>query len=282
MIMLFLCLIVVFGIAVVLKDEVMRKSPNPLAAAPVPEESQPEPVMQRKGRFHQVFERREEIVPKPFIVKHFNDGKATLMMRHRASKNACTASLIVWSGKKKRRIEDSYYDLGMRTADGIGEEIIEEFVQLAKQKLDELKPQGRKKRTQKTEGEMEQSFAPEVPSEAGKGSSTVAIEANEKPEPAIKIRKFPSVYRGRIIEAGIMPRAIGNETIEMYGVRYKTAEGVDDVVWGANLKTELRDAHAVVGDDVEILKIGRKTVGEGKAPMNLYKVCKIAHEQAEA
>ncbi|MCZ2112909.1 MAG: hypothetical protein LC131_03610 [Anaerolineae bacterium] len=282
MFMLLLCLIIVLGIVVVWRFEVARPLTTLATAVPVPEETPPEPVMQREGRYHPVFEQREEIVPSPFIVKHLNDGMATLMMRHRASKNACTASLIIWSGKKKRQIRDSYYDLGMRTADGIGEEIIEEFVQMAKQKLDELKPQGRKKRMKKTAGEVEKSTAPESPTEAGTDSSTVAIEANEKPGPAIKIKKFPSVYRGRILEAGIMPRAIGNETIEMYGVRYRTAEGVEDVVWGTGLKTELRDAHAGVGDDVEILKIGRKTVGEGKAPMNLYKVCKLAPEQAEA
>ncbi len=279
MFMILLCLIVVFGIVAVWRMEVAKPLTSQ-AAASVPEVAIPEPVMQQVGMPYGVFEEREEIVPKPFIVKHLDQGRATLMMRHRASKNACTASLIIWSGKKKRRIEDSYYDLGMRTADGIGEEIIEEFVQKAKQKLDELKPRGRSKRTLKADGEMEKTVMPETPA-MEQGSSTVAVEANEKPEPAIKIKKFPSVYRGRILEAGIMPRAIGNETIEMFGVRYRTAEGVEDVVWGTNLKTELRDAKANVGDDVEILKIGRKTVGEGKAPMNLYKVCKIAPEQAE-
>jgi hypothetical protein len=37
----------------------------------------------------------------------------------------------------------------------------------------------------------------------------------------------------------------------------------------------MESAKVSVGDYVEILKIGRKTVEKGKAPMNLYQIAKI-------
>lgn len=53
-------------------------------------------------------------------------------------------------------------------------------------------------------------------------------------------------------------------------------EGIEDAVFGANLRGALREANATIGDSVEILKIGRKTIDSKKAPMNLFKVAKLA------
>lgn len=281
MFMLLMCLIVVLAISVVFAQEVLQKKQtleNVTAKEPAP--ANPEPGM-RKRAMPKVFEEREEIVPSPFIVKHLDEGRATLMMRHRASKKACTAQLIIWSGRKKRHIRDSYYDLGMRSADGIGEEIIEAFIKEAQERIGELKSQGsRKKREKKVVAEVQAVAQPEaLPVGAG---ATVSIEDNQKPEPAIKKKKFPSVFRGEILQEGFMPRALGDEVKDCYGVRYRTDEGVEDTVWGVNLKTELHNAKAGVGDVVEILKIGRKTMEKGKAPMNLYKVTKLSPEQIQA
>ena len=58
------------------------------------------------------------------------------------------------------------------------------------------------------------------------------------------------------------------------------AFGIEDAVFGANLRGALRDVEASIGDSVEILKIGRKTIDPTKAPMNLFKVAKLAAASA--
>lgn len=50
MFMLLLCLIIVLGIVVVWRFEVARPLTTLATAVPVPEETPPEPVMQREGR----------------------------------------------------------------------------------------------------------------------------------------------------------------------------------------------------------------------------------------
>lgn len=229
-----------------------------------------------------------DIEPQPLVVRHLNSGNATLMVRHRARMSGCTAHLVIWSGKKKRRIQDSYYDLGIIQANGIGHDIVEQFLRIAQEKIGELKATGKQKQRRRRkitaeaapEASLEAEAQASQSAEAGQPAAasnepTVVVEENQKPDPAIRMKRFPSVFRGVVLEMGMMPRALNGEEITCFGVRYRTAEGVIDVVWGTNLRTAFRDAKAGLGDEVEILKIGRKTVEEGKAPMNLYKVAKI-------
>lgn len=275
MIMLFISLIAVLAIVVVYRYEGIAK-PQKAVDAAIPSPVAPVPEMATGMPFHEVFMDRGEYVPDPLVVRHLNGDKATLMLRYRSNKQKCTAHLIIWSGKKRRRFNDSYYDLGVKDAQGIGDELIEEFVNLAMTKISDLQSAGSKKRNSKKEVATEDSKSETVLVPAGSnGGETVSLEENVKPDPAIKVRKFPSVYRGKILEIGFMPRVIDNEEKESFGVRYRASEGVEDVVWGVNLRTALREAGAKVGDEVEILKIGRKTVEEGKAPMNLFTVAKI-------
>ena len=228
-----------------------------------------------------------DIEPEPLVVRHLNAGRATLMVRHRARMRACTAHLVIWSGKKKRRIQDSYYDLGIIQANGIGHDIVEQFLGIAQEKIGSLTATGtqRQRRRRKIaaesapeaslEAEAQASRSADAGQPAAAANDTVAVEENQKPDPAIRLKRFPPVYRGVVLEMGMMPRALSGGEKTCYGVRYRTAEGVVDVVWGTDLRTAFRDAKAGLGDEVEILKIGRKTVEEGKAPMNLYKVAKI-------
>jgi hypothetical protein len=229
-----------------------------------------------------------DIEPEQLVVRHLNAGRATLMVRHRARMRACTAHLVIWSGKKKRRIQDSYYDLGIIQANGIGHDIVEQFLGIAQEKIGSLTATGTQKQRRRRKSAAES--APEASLEAEAQASrsadagqpaaasnepAVSVEENQEPDPAVKMKRFPSVYRGVVLEMGMMPRAVNGGEITCFGVRYRTAEGVVDVVWGNNLRTAFRDAKAGLGDEVEIVKIGRKTVEERKAPMNLYKVAKI-------
>ncbi len=101
------------------------------------------------------------------------------------------------------------------------------------------------------------------------------VVVEDTPPESIKLKRFPSVYRGIIKEIGMMTQNKDGREFETFGVRFKTQEGVVDAVFGVNLREALRDAKADVGDQVEILKIGRKTITKGKAPMNLFKIAKL-------
>lgn len=248
----------------------------------------------------------------PLHVRQINEGKATLLVRYRSRKRACTGMLIIWSGAKRRRIQDSYYDLGIVDAQVVTEDVIEHFMAAANTKLFELTQAGRKKRQVKVEEQALQVVNAELASiqEAGEVLSVEALAAvqteaeqlapfddlpieayatvqSQDEQPAcvaeaednlgqIKLRKFPSVYRGVITEIGMLPQVKGNEQFEVFGVRLMTDEGVSDAVFGANLKLALRDAQAEVGDRVEIVKIGRKIIDPKKAPMNLFTAMKLS------
>ena len=220
-----------------------------------------------------------EIEAKPLVVRHLNAGNATLMVRHRPRMKGCTAHLVIWSGKKKRRIEDSYYDLGVIKADGIGDDIVEEFLRLAREKIGGLTASGKRKLRQKkkstAKATTETSSEAPAQSQVGQPAENDAVTVEEDRKSAIKMKRFPSVYRGVVLEMGMMPRAVNGREIACFGVRYQTAEGVVGVVWGTQLRTALRDAKAGPGDEVEIIKVGRQILEEGKAPMNLYRVARI-------
>lgn len=220
-----------------------------------------------------------------FVAREIEAGLGTLLVRERSKARMVSGQLIVWSSEKKKRgkvkrIQDGFYDLGLIPAEHIDESIVDEFLTLAINQMRELagKPPivrpAAAVATGKAKGEQPAADAIAT-AEVDAQSSAVSIEDNEKPDAAIKLKKFPSVFRGKILEVGHMPRAIRDEEIMSFGVKYRTPEGVEDIVWGVNLKTALHTAKATVGDEVEILKIGRKTVEKGKAPMNLYKITKL-------
>lgn len=176
---------------------------------------------------------------------------ATLMVRTDPLQNSGAAHLIVWDGKEGRQ----YLDLGSRPT--VGDEMVEEFVAIAAERLKQISSR--------------ESVPPPVPT-----PEEIPAGKPEAPaESAIKLRKTPSVTRGVILEVGVMSRVIGEKQIEQFGLRYRSVEGVEDICWGVDLKRALKEAKASVGDKVEILKMGRKTVEEGRAPMTLWQITKI-------
>ncbi len=251
-------------------------------------DAQPEAV-QQQIELDPAFAEREEIVASPLIVRHLTDT-ATLLVRHRATKQVCTAHLIIWSGAKRKSISDSYYDLGVIKDVAPTDETVEQFMALANERLVELAQAGKRKRKTAKEAKQEVVEATEavesapVENPAAQPEQVVVVpptvDMEDTPPESIKLKRFPSVYRGVITEVGVMKQNKGDREFDTFGVRYTTQEGVVEAVFGANLRTALREAKADVGDHVEILKIGRKTIEKGKAPMNLFKVAKLAQPTA--
>ncbi len=246
-------------------------------------------AVQQQIELEPAYAEREEIVASPLIVRHLTD-KATLLVRHRATKQACTAHLIIWSGAKRKSISDSYYDLGVIKDVAPTDETVEQFMALANERLVELAQAGKRKRKTAKEAKQEVVEATEavesapVENPAAQPEQVVVVpptvDMEDTPPESIKLKRFPSVYRGVITEVGVMKQNKGDREFDTFGVRYTTQEGVVEAVFGANLRTALREAKADVGDHVEILKIGRKTIEKGKAPMNLFKVAKLAQPTA--
>lgn len=253
-------------------------------------QTQPE-VVQQQMDAAPVSSEREQVTASPLFVRHLTD-MATLMVRYRHRKQACTAHLIVWSGSKRKGYSDSYFDLGLIEGQELTEQVIEQALALAKQQLVDLAEKGKRKRRESKKQKQEAAAIAEVTvAEVAEAPADVAVVAapvvveqkaevtpvvmEDTPPESIKLKKFPSVYRGIIKEIGMMTQNKDGREFETFGVRFETQEGIVDAVFGVNLREALRDAKADVGDQVEILKIGRKTITKGKAPMNLFKIAKL-------
>lgn len=262
--------------------------------------TQPE-VVQQQMDAAPVSSEREQVTASPLFVRHLTD-MATLMVRYRHRKQACTAHLIVWSGSKRKGYSDSYFDLGLIEGQELTEQVVEQALALAKQQLVDLAEKGKRKRRESKKQKQEAAAVAEVvvaeaavsevvvaevaeaPADVALVAATEVVEqkaevpplvVEDTPPESIKLRKFPSVYRGIIKEIGMMTQNKDGREFETFGVRFETQEGIVDAVFGVNLREALRDAKADVGDQVEILKIGRKTITKGKAPMNLFKIAKL-------
>lgn len=253
----------------------------------------PEPIAAMQQTEGPVVEDRPEYQASPLVVRHLAD-KATLLVRPRTRKQACTGTLMIWSGAKRKRVQDSIYDLGMIEGLEPTEKVVEEFMCLAQARLNELAAAGRRKRkavvaeAQAVEQAVEQAV-PETATAAVEESTPVEapasiavqqavepeVSVDDTPPETIKLKKFPSLYRGVITEIGMMKQNKGDREFDTFGVRIRTQEGIVDAVFGANLRVALRQANAGVGDSVEILKVGRKTIDPNKAPMNLFTIAKL-------
>jgi hypothetical protein len=70
-----------------------------------------------------------------------------------------------------------------------------------------------------------------------------------------------AVYRGEIL---------------VIGVKLRTEDGREQCCYGCHLKRAIKVARAQIGDFVEITRVGRRTITEGKVPMNLWEVRKLS------
>ena len=230
-----------------------------------------------------------DYVPRSFAVRQLDEGRATLIARYRPRKMGVTGMLIIWSGAKKRRMQDSYFDLGVIQGSETSEAVLRQFEKMAIKKMVELKEAGMRKRANKAVTEAIQTVADLVmPLEAVAAVPVAVLAAPAAPavkhvQPPVqtsnedvKLLRFPPLYRGVIAAAGMFPQERDGKTFEVFGVELSTEKGILQKVLGAHLQQELKNADVKIGDPVEILKLGRKTWEKGKAPMNLYKVTKVA------
>lgn len=225
-------------------------------------EAQPEAVQQQMDAAP-VSSEREQVTASPLFVRHLTD-MATLMVRYRHRKQACTAHLIVWSGSKRKGYSDSYFDLGLIEGQELTEQVIEQALALAKQQLVDLAEKGKRKRRESKKQKQEAAAVAEVAvAEAAEAPADVAVVAapvvveqkaevtpvvvEDTPPESIKLKRFPSVYRGIIKEIGMMTQNKDGREFETFGVRFETQEGIVDAVFGVNLREALRDAKADVG-----------------------------------
>jgi hypothetical protein len=99
-----------------------------------------------------------------------------------------------------------------------------------------------------------------------------AASLSESTAPA----KSPSVTRGVLVKSGLLPKPQpGGGEIQVFGLVVRTEEGEEKHLWGRDLQQGLARCGAKVGDAIEVIKLGRTRLEEGKAPMNLYTVTKI-------
>jgi hypothetical protein len=222
--------------------------------------------------------------PARLLVRHLAD-KATVMIRPKREPGGFTGSMIVWRGKKTRKgYTDVQYDLGIITTSAPHYEAAEQFLLLAKEKLEELAAKGVSRRTKKEKAEI----AAPVVSPEGQGTcpDENVLDTEDQPddapaitEPAIRLRRFRNVFCGVITEIGMMERCKDGKMFEVFGIRLRTQEGVVEELYGIHLQTVLRAARASIGDQVEIIKVGYKDFNNGKAPMNLYQLAKLDQDQ---
>ena len=258
-----------------IKSLCTRKSFAPIDVSEIAHSETPLPEVVQVAQTHPEY-LIQDVTATPLVVKQLDQGRATLILRYRVRKQACTAHLIVWSGAKRRRIQDSYYDLGVIARDHVDDEVVEEFLVLAKEKLSELQNVGKKKRQKKAVAVELLTESAIAEPQAVVAEPVVEPEFSSIPDKSVKLKAFPSVFRGTILEVGMMTQNKNGADFEIFGVKFQTPDGIEDAIFGCNLRQALKEAMAGVGDHVEILKIGRKTVEKGRAPMNLFQVSKIA------
>jgi hypothetical protein len=235
-----------------------------------------------------------------------DSGEFTLLLRHRPKANVITVQLVLWSltvGRKSRkspsgkwRTEDSYYDLGVIRGNAVSSEVVDAALTLVHSKIGELVANRKARDAIKTDGQI----TTDLTSTASDQSSTAALQGtgpeavpqgepvrdaaavNEVVAPAkttgvVQVRRYPSVFRGVVLEVGMMEKPTGKDgNVTCFGVRLRCDDGQETTAWGSDLLGAMREAGASVGDSVELIKIGRRFIEQGKAPQALYKAAKVS------
>ena len=235
-----------------------------------------------------------QVGPDPIvsISRNLGNGReATVILRARPEKKLVTVQLIVWASKpgktrrsKSKRVETFCVELGALPASRITENEVSIAMGMAEAKLLEPGLSG-----VPTADKAEASAAIETPQGAevvGKQMTTSpdlqvaeaalpTTQAGAK-EAGVKLKRYPSLYRGVVLELGMMPKETEDEgTVQLYGVKVRTDCDAEDIAWGSDLKRAFSDARAGPGDYVEIVKVGRRLMQPGRAPKNLYRVQKV-------
>jgi len=103
----------------------------------------------------------------------------------------------------------------------------------------------------------------------------LVLEQQAAEQGVMKALAKPFVVKGELLRASKMTKDGVTDGKTVYGAIVRQDDGKETTLWGAGLKVEIAKAGVKPGDQVEIIKLGRKTIEEGKAPMNVYKVSKL-------
>lgn len=230
----------------------------------------------------------QEIVPDIMAVKDLANRSATLIVRQRKHRKTCMGQLLIWSGKKRAKAAgDSLYALGEVDAQEVTDDIVQEFLVKAVEKMIEVKSSGKQKRETKAVvgaaavAPVQDAVIDTPVVEAIAAVAAVEPVIDETPAPVKTRRKFPSIHRGTILDIGYGTQSKDGRDFRSFRVKVRDEEGLVEEVFGAHLKTACLEAKVAVGDSCEILKIGKRTAEvEGRAPMNLFQVTKIALQES--
>jgi hypothetical protein len=204
----------------------------------------------------------DDVKASPLVVKHLDEGRSTLLIRQRDRRGIVTGQLLVWSGAKRKKIQDSLYDLGVIKAAEATEEVIGLFIASALDKLYDLRNEGRKR---KQEARPQQSIVEVLPQ----------VQLLTDKRAGDQRISFPDVYRGVLTAMGMETIEKGDRKIKSFAISYQTENGQVLQLSGSDLQTALSKAKAKIGDKVEIMKVGKKNMGGGYAPMQLFSAAKI-------
>ena len=101
------------------------------------------------------------------------------------------------------------------------------------------------------------------------------ITTEEIQSKVIELRKTPKIVCGILTRSGISAYESSKGKYDVFSVTIRMDDGSEETLKGANLQSGLIKAKAAIGDHIEVIKVGRKTMEEGKAPMSLYHVSKL-------
>jgi hypothetical protein len=201
---------------------------------------------------------------------------ATIGLRRYPSKGIVNGVLYLF-GKPKKGVAP-VHDLGFVETKTCSSEVLSHFAKIGKERLELLEALGKRQRCS-TKVEKKQ-VIPELPpvpqiqvSQPEEWRESNAVELVTEMS---QIRVAQAIYRGEILMIGLLPKVWDNGSAMVHGVKLRTEDGREQYCYGSHLKQATRIARARIGDFVEITRVGRKIITEGKAPMNIWEVRKLS------
>jgi hypothetical protein len=198
-------------------------------------------------------------------------SSASICLRCYPGKGFVKGVLILYGKHKKG--SPPFYELGTVETKQCSPEVLSHFAKLGKERLELLGGLGKRQRLTKVK---EKQVIPEFPL-----VSEIPVpqpeEGAEFKNEALQVKaKQMVVYRGEILVIGLLPKICDGKTNMVHGVKLRTEDGREQCCYGRHLKKAIEIARVQIGDFVEIAKVGRRTITEGKAPMNLWEVRKLS------
>lgn len=195
---------------------------------------------------------------------------ATLCLQDKGD-GTINATAVVWTTVDGVRREVRRVTVGqLSSIDGIDQPLIEAAMQRARSAI-----RGEEPASAELAGAASDAVMEEIKHLMPLVLAQQQHAEKEAEQGAVKLLAKPIVTKGELVRASKMAKEGAEPGKTVYGAIVRKDDGTETTLWGAGLKTEIAKAGAKVGDQLEIIKLGRKTIEEGKGPMNVYKVTKL-------